>query len=109
MKLINIFLVLIICTICSCRTIAPPLTESEIPWQMPSGTYVDSRGVGHLVEKGKPRWSVSEVYLYEAVSEAEPEEKSKWVKVLDFAKNHWVEGSFLSIFLFGTLKYRKRE
>lgn len=69
-----IWLLVIICPSlwgCGAKTM-PPLTEGEIPWQMKPGIYVDAKNQTHEVSTNRPRWSVSEEYLYEAVTTVEP-------------------------------------
>lgn len=42
-----------------------PLTEGEIPYALPAGTYTDSKGLLHI--ETNQRWSVSEGDFYKMI------------------------------------------
>ena len=58
-----------------CTTTAPlpPLIDGEIPYRLNSGIYRDTKGQAHVITAEKPRWCVSEAYLYESVSNVKPD------------------------------------
>jgi hypothetical protein len=67
----------------------PTLKEGEIPYQLKPGVYEDTHGEKYLVASNVPRWSVSEAYIFDTVSNAKPVEPEKWYK------------KFLNYFLLG--------
>jgi hypothetical protein len=42
-----------------------PLTEGEIPYALPAGTYTDSKGLLHI--ETNQRWSVSQAEYYKMI------------------------------------------
>lgn len=90
MKHLSILLTLILLTGCSTIrntfvTPEPPLKESEIPYQLKPGAYEGINGERYLISSESPRWSVSEAFLYDTVSNAKPDEQeSVWVKYLRY-------------------------
>lgn len=56
----------------------PPLIDSEIPFQVQKGTYIDIQGNSHIVTVDTPRWCVSEAYIYDSVSNKSKDVKPKW-------------------------------
>lgn len=42
-----------------------PLTEGEIPYALPAGTYTDSKGILHI--ETNQRWSVSEADFFRMI------------------------------------------
>lgn len=75
---------------------SPVLQDSDIPHQMKAGEYEDTKGNTFVVLKDKPRWSVSEGYLFEAVTEEEPK------KFLGLEKEQWgYAGSCIGLLILG--------
>ena len=71
-------------TIQRLRNPAPPLIESEIPYKINPGIIQDINGNKHEITVSKPRWSVSEAYIYQSVTTDSMVDKLKKNKVVVF-------------------------
>jgi len=69
-KIVVMLMMVCLCFASSCKSKPDlhdiPLTEGEIPYILPPGTYIDIDGVIHV--ETKKRWSISEADLYNYVS-----------------------------------------
>jgi hypothetical protein len=93
-------------TIRNAFTPAPPLKESEIPYQLKPGAYESIHGEMFKVTPESPRWSVSPAFLYDTVSNTKPvEQDTVWKKYARyFATGAGVMVILVSTFLIGKLR-----
>jgi len=65
-----------------------PLTQGTMPYQIPSGEYVDTKGSTHL--ETNTRWSISEEDLFNNTRQIKPVETNNSNMVLEHVKRYEV-------------------
>ncbi len=58
------------------------LIDSEIPWKMSTGEYVSHGGDAYVVTEDKPRWSVSEAWVFENYSKEKEFNSLSTIKII---------------------------
>jgi hypothetical protein len=85
----NLCLLVVLCFIVGCSSMKykdVPLTQGTIPYQIPSGVYVDTNGVKH--NEANVRWSVSEEDLFNNTREIKPIVNKESNVLIEHLKNY---------------------
>jgi len=80
---------------CSHKNI--PLTSDNVPYQLPAGQYIDTKGIMHVEQS--PRWSLSEADLYN---------NTRQIKEPNHFQKYWSLYTYLGIALLAILFFRKK-
>ncbi len=73
-KTVIFWMIVLLCIFCvmfsGCAYLhsTPTLKEGSIPYKLEAGVYKDVKGNKHLVTTNDSRWSVSESYIFDAVT-----------------------------------------
>jgi hypothetical protein len=84
---LGVVVVVVIALISGCATPSVSnrdivLIDSEVPWKMSPGKYISHSGEFYFVKEDRPRWSVSEAWVFENYSKEKSSNRISKIRIV---------------------------